>query len=251
MAIDSLDTASLNERAHDLLRDAILSAQFPPGARLNVGQIAGQLGVSQTPVKDALNRLAAEGLVTILPRKGTFVSSFDWRDLEELLDVRRILELRACELAIERITDKEIELMARILDEIREGSATPDGEEYRKVRISKDIEFHRTLVSAGGNRRLAEMWEGVHAHVLVARATYPLDRFKKTDSEHGEIVEALRERSLTRLQEAIDYHLRQVIANVHRASTSTPRTGPVDEGAGQDGTAIFGSSPIHDGGSPQ
>jgi DNA-binding GntR family transcriptional regulator len=62
------------------------------------------------------------------------------------------------------------------------------------------------------------MWEAVHAHVLVARATHPLDRLMKTDREHSEIVAALRERDLPRLQAAVDYHLRQVIENVRRAA---------------------------------
>ncbi len=249
VTIDTLDTASLNERAHDLLRDAILSAEFAPGQRLHVAHIAARLGVSQTPVKDALNRLAAEGLVTILPRKGTFVSSFDWQDLEELLDVRRVLEIRACELAIDRITDSEIARMSEMLEGIRQVAARADTDGFRRERIANDIAFHRVLLSASGSRRLVEMWEAVHAHVLVARATYPLDRFRKTDQEHNAIVEALNERSLPHLRDAVDYHLRQVIENVRRAASTVPSAWTQGEHGEQAGPSMSGGSPISDGGS--
>lgn len=249
MAIDTLDTANLNERARDLLRGAILSAEFAPGQRLHVAQIAARLGVSQTPVKDALSRLAAEGLVTILPRKGTFVSSFDWQDLEELLDVRRVLEIRACELAIDRITDADIARMSEMLEGIRRVATQADMDEFRKERIARDIAFHRVLVTASGSRRLLEMWEAVHAHVLVARATYPLDRFRKTDQEHSAIVEALNERSLPRLRDAVDYHLRQVIENVRRAANTLPSDWTKGEHAEHAASRAAHISPQSDGGS--
>jgi DNA-binding GntR family transcriptional regulator len=219
--IGTLDTSNLNERAYELLRGAILRAELAPGTRLNVDEIAERLGVSHTPVKDAINRLAAEGLVSILPRKGTFVSTFDVRDLEELLDIRRVLEVRAAELAVGRITQDDICKMSDLLKEMRGLMAEGcDEATVRRERIAKDIAFHRVLVEASGSRRLLEMWETVHAHVLVARATYPLDRFKTTDDEHSAIVTALEAQSLVGLREVVNNHLQHVIDRVREAVRS-------------------------------
>ena len=107
-SLPQLSHANINQKVYEILRDRILSKQFAPGQRLNVRAIGAQLGVSRTPLKDALNRLAAEGLVEIRPRSGTYVTAPSLADIEELLDVRRLLEVYAIEKAIHRVGEPEL-----------------------------------------------------------------------------------------------------------------------------------------------
>ena len=138
---------------------------FSPGQRLNVEDLAGNLGVSFTPVRQALQLLAAEGLIVIQPRSGTYVATLSPRDVEETFDIRRALECLAAETAVVNATDEDSawprnSRKARGSDRIRRGSLEACGSEYR-------IAPHDIRLS--GNRRVAEIYDGLHAHLTIAR----------------------------------------------------------------------------------
>src|SRR2546430_1079373 len=120
MGTDSISLGKIERRravddVHRAIREAILDRRFPPRMRLNVEELASQLGVSLTPVRSAIQLLAAEGLVDVHSRSGTFVATLTRRDLEETFDIRCALECLAAEKAVEHITDKEIERAHRLL----------------------------------------------------------------------------------------------------------------------------------------
>ena len=212
----AIEKTNLNEHVLHLVRTAILSRELPPGTRLRAGEVAVRLGISATPVKDAFNRLAAEGLIVIEPRRGTFVSSFDARDLRELLDVRRILELRAAELAIDRIGSQDILRMKTLAAKMEKLSASRlEESEVRAGRISEDISFHRILVNSCGNRHLIEMHQRVHSFGSIAGTPTSLDRRGRTDIDHRAMLAALESRSTQELLSVIDAHLRSLIDAIH------------------------------------
>src|ERR1700733_6920477 len=118
---DSLSQRQISGDVYNALREKILSCDLAPGQRLAVDTIAQQMGVSRTPVKEALGRLSAEGLIEILARRGTFVSQIHPADIRESFQVREALEVKACELLEGKIdTDR-----MNVLRELNEKLATP------------------------------------------------------------------------------------------------------------------------------
>src|SRR5436305_7797070 len=103
-----LELRSLQQQIHDQLLGRILRRELEPGERISPPDVAAALGVSITPVRDAVNQMAAEGLVTVMPRRGTVVSPISIRDIEELYEIRLMIEPEAAELAADRATPAEI-----------------------------------------------------------------------------------------------------------------------------------------------
>jgi GntR family transcriptional regulator, rspAB operon transcriptional repressor len=103
------------DEVHQCLRDAILTKQFSPGQRLDMDAIARQLGVSLTPVRSAISLLAADGLVDVQPRSGTFVATVSPKDVEETMDIRCALECLAAEKAVTRLTKEDLDKARKLL----------------------------------------------------------------------------------------------------------------------------------------
>jgi len=220
----------LSARAYEVIRDAILTGQLAPGSRLNNLELARSLGVSATPVKDALNRLVAERLVAEVTRKGYFVTSFSIRDVAETLDVRLILELTAAERAITLIQPAQMVALGRLASEM-ERMVEAAGVEGLDVIdfMRRDSAFHALTVSAGGNRHLAEIYAGLNAHLSAVRVVFAAHlatrRGEITLQEHRAIVDAFEARSLPALKLALSAHVQSVARTLARAA----------EGRGSDG----------------
>ena len=122
-------------------------------------------GVSPTPVKDALNRLAVEGLVDIRPRNGTFVAEFEPQDVAETFEIRRGLECLAAERMVERATP---ELVARFRRLVEALDKAVDDEPSRVEHERRNNELHLAIVEGSGNRRLLELYRNLNAHLTIA-----------------------------------------------------------------------------------
>jgi DNA-binding GntR family transcriptional regulator len=194
----------------DILRTNILGRGFRPGDRLDVRALAEQLGVSATPVKDAVTRLAAEGLVEIRPRSGTFVAELAPDAVAETFEIRRALECLAAERVVGQLTP---DLLARF-EAIIDAMERPVSNEHdRAEHEQKNLELHALLVEASGNRRLAELYRSLNAHLTIARIhsrRRPQDeRLEQERREHRAILEALTARDPTALINALDRHIRR------------------------------------------
>ncbi len=194
----------------DILRTNILGRGFRPGDRLDVRALAEQLGVSATPVKDAVTRLAAEGLVEIRPRSGTFVAELAPDAVAETFEIRRALECLAAERLVGQLTP---DLLARF-EAIIDAMERPVSNEHdRAEHEQKNLELHALLVEASGNRRLAELYRSLNAHLTIARIhsrRRPQDeRLEQERREHRAILEALTARDPTALINALDRHIRR------------------------------------------
>ncbi len=203
---EALNTRGFSEEVHDILREKILSCELGPGQRLDVAQISVQLGVSRTPVKDALQRLSVQDLVEIHPRRGTFVTQISPDDVKETFEVREALELKACELAAGNLKPGT----TGVLRDLNGRMFAPD---LRFVdHAVLDSEFHRLIVESSGNQRLLRMYSGLKAHVQIARVHYRSTEWRSnspnTAAEHNLIVDALTEGRAGDAKEAMQRHIR-------------------------------------------
>jgi DNA-binding GntR family transcriptional regulator len=194
----------------DILRTNILGRGFRPGDRLDVRALADQLGVSATPVKDAVTRLAAEGLVEIRPRSGTFVAELTPDAVAETFEIRRALECLAAERVVNQVTP---DLLARFEAIIEAMERPVSNERDRAEHEQKNLELHALLVETSTNRRLAELYRSLNAHLTIARIHSRRrpqeERLEQERREHRAILDALRARDATALASALDRHIRR------------------------------------------
>jgi len=207
-ALGKIERRRAVDDVHQAIREAILDRRFPPGMRLNVEELASQLGVSLTPVRSAIQLLAAEGLVDVHSRSGTFVATLTRRDLEETFDIRCALECLAAEKAASRFTDEQIGRARELLAVLGE-PVTCDGE--RKIHEQANSEFHEILIHASGNRRLTDMYESLQAHIAMCRL-HRMDggwqaRLAVEQQEHEEIMAAMAARNAAALTKALRKHI--------------------------------------------
>jgi DNA-binding GntR family transcriptional regulator len=182
----------LRELVFESLREAIINRQLEPGERMMEIQLAEEMGVSRTPVREAIRKLELEGLVVMVPRKGAYVAGLSLKEVADVFEIRRALEGLAAELAVDRITDAELENLERYLvkiaDEIDRG-------DLNKV-IETDTDFHTLLYEASRNQRLSQIINNLREHIQRFRATslsHP-GRMKEALEEHRRIVEAISSR---------------------------------------------------------
>jgi DNA-binding GntR family transcriptional regulator len=176
------------------LRALILTGEYGPDERLIEEQLAERLGVSRTPVRQALTMLEAEGLVEITPNRGATVCSFSIEDVWDIYDLRAVLEGHAARRAAGRIERRELE---RLRELAREMEGLPgqfdDHEEEIRALVALNQEFHGTIVEASGNRRLERLINRTVEIPLMFKAFYWYTLHERTISNHyhRQILEAL------------------------------------------------------------
>lgn len=182
----------LRELVFESLREAIIQGKLGPGERLMEIQLAEEMGVSRTPVREAIRKLELEGLVVMIPRKGAYVAGLSLKDIADVFEIRRALEGLAAELASERATDEELEEMERYLVKISEEIETGDVDKV----VETDTGFHSLLYKASRNERLTQIINNLREQIQRSRTTslsYP-GRMKIAVEEHRKIVEAVSAR---------------------------------------------------------
>lgn len=178
------------------LRRSIIMGSRESGERLNVEAIAEEYNTSVTPVRDALQMLSHEGLVDIKPRSGYFVKSITLKQLRDLLDVRRILELTAIEKAALRATEEQIEELSHI----HAGYTGDDDESYDRY-TDENRRFHYLLARASGNNELAELVGSLHDRL--ARFMVMRRAGKTMELTHEKIIEALRAQDIEAARQSL------------------------------------------------
>ncbi|MGH9673662.1 MAG: GntR family transcriptional regulator [Bryobacteraceae bacterium] len=208
MELQRLKRQRATDEVYYALRHGILGHLFKSGERLLIEDIAGKLGVSLTPVRHAIQQLAAEGLVEIRPRSGTYVAQISALDVRETSEIRCALECLAAELAVARITGAHLTGFRTILEALARPVQT---DEDRKRHEADNMRFHGLLIEVSGNRKLAEMYESLRAHLQIARVHGREagwgDRLRQEHAEHEEILIALEARDAERLKRALRMHI--------------------------------------------
>lgn len=195
----------LREVVCETLRDAVRRGVLKPGERLMEIQLAEELGVSRTPVREAIRKLEMEGYVIMMPRRGTYIADLSIRDINEVFEIRTSLESLASALAADRITEDELEKLQRLLVQI--GTHIKSGDMESIVRT--DTEFHDLLYQASRNTRLVGIISNLREQLTRFRTTsmsFP-GRLKATLEEHRKIVEAIAQGDEKAARKAAEHHM--------------------------------------------
>ena len=200
---------SLAQKVYLSLKDAILTLTFSPGEILRKPEICAELGVSRSPVAEAVARLAAEALVDVVPQAGTFVARFSMEEIREGAFLREALEVAAIEMVARSITDDQLVQLRRNL-RVQE-ALVADGDTAGFHQL--DAQMHELMLSFTGFRRLPTLSETAWVHVNRARQlVLPAPgRVQATLLEHHAILAALEARDPEAARVATQHHLRQLI----------------------------------------
>lgn len=203
-----MQSLSGRDRAYAYVREQVLSSPAATGTFLNEQQLATQIGVSRTPVREALLMLQAEGLVEMVPKRGVYVPAMSGRQISELMDLRGALERHAASTCLKAGTTPVAAMDTTLLgqQEICASDADGAGQEF----IELDTRFHQILIDAAGSELLSRTYAGLRARQLRVGLTALLhgrDRRRDVCTEHRAIVEALAEGDEQRTHRAIEDHL--------------------------------------------
>lgn len=180
MEVNTNEYLPLRDVVFNTLRESILKGEMKPGERLMEIHLASRLGVSRTPIREAIRMLELEGLVTMIPRRGAEVAQISVKGLRDVLEVRQALDALAMELACARITDEEIRTLRKACDEFATLTGTQDA-----IAIAQaDVNLHDIIVRASGNDRLAQMVGNLSQQMYRYRLEYIKDV-----SQHGRLIE--------------------------------------------------------------
>jgi DNA-binding GntR family transcriptional regulator len=182
--VNSKFEESIKSRIYTELRRAITNGHLKPGERLDTGKLTGHYETSITPLRDVLGMLSQEGLVTIKPRSGYFVSQITARQLFDLLDLREILETAALQRAVKRITLEQIE-------DLTHDYTGYDDESYEFI-IEENRRFHCLIAKASGNEELMLMLGRLHDQLARFMFLVFRNSDKTQEQTHARIIEALR-----------------------------------------------------------
>lgn len=208
----------LSSRVYEMLREMIAKHRFSPGARVNVEALSRELGLSRTPVWEAVRRLELEGLLYNVPYRGVFMTEMTLERALELYQVREVLEGLAGRLAADHVTEKVLEKMAKALEEQKEVIERGDLVGYSQC----DFDFHEIIHKLSHNTVLQEMLETLKAKMQPIKMdiTPILPRLYEG---HQEIVEALRSGRGDRVEEVVRLHNRFVQEQIRKEIESSRR----------------------------
>lgn len=186
---DPLQPGPQGNSAYQRLSKEIREGSLPSGARLRESELSERLGVSRTPVREAIRQLEADGLVTHVPRQGVMVHSLDYAEVMELYEMRAVLEGTAARLAARAASDVELDELDMLNDRLAEAGTGPDAARINRV-------FHATLLDAAKNRFLAKSMLSLQKALLILGPSQLLDsdRAGSAGAEHRCIMAALKAR---------------------------------------------------------
>lgn len=195
----------LRDVVFNTLRRAILKGELKPGERLMEIALADKLGVSRTPIREAIRKLELEGLVVMAPRKGAKVASITERDLNDVLEVRKGMEVLAISLACKRITGEELEKLEIIERDFQRLIESGNLTELAEM----DVRFHDTIYHATNNQRLVQLLNNLREQMYRYRMEYLKDiAVRRTlAEEHKAICQALRERNQQQAEKYVSIHI--------------------------------------------
>jgi len=198
------ETVNLAESAYEQLKAMAITYQFRPGERLAELDLARRLSVSRTPIREALNRLVTEGFLTFTPNRGFQCRPLDAKEVFDLYEVRRSLEVSAAELAVERATEEEIDELAAF---IRHSKGMTDKTSVVEL-VRLDEEFHERIARMSRNGELLKYLQNINARIRFCRwIDMESTRRQATQSEHAEAVEAIAARDAKRCATVMGTHI--------------------------------------------
>lgn len=209
----------LPEKIYNHLRTKLLAGELPPGARLDYKKISTEMGVSTTPVREAMGKLASEGLVDLVPRAGAIVRKLGAQEAVQLYGVREAIETYAAVKAAEKISEARLQNLENLLTKMRSlitKSFSPTtklmtGENLSEF-LQSDLAFHMTIIEAAGNPRLTKLAGDSHIHSRifgVERFGHNQELMEEADEIHRSIFDALKRHDAARASSLVSQHIQR------------------------------------------
>jgi len=219
---------SLKDQVINAIRNAIIDGKFRAGEKIPELELAEQLGVSRTPIREAFHILEQQGLVMIVPKTGTYVADVDPAEVEDSLYTRIVLEEFGLQQAIERSSTEEWDNLLKKLNRILKNmkDAVKKGNMIEATEL--DIEWHTILIEAAKNRYLSRVWSTTGLQFLIwspERNIYPGERAKLSDityTHHQELFDALRTKDAEVCSRAIRTHILQRLSSLEPQLNNQP-----------------------------
>jgi DNA-binding GntR family transcriptional regulator len=216
------------EETYDALKSKILAGELAPGTRIDVSLVSEELGVSRTPVNDALQALRLQGLIEIVPRKGTFVSQVTPKDVEDAFQLRMALEGKACEQAAEGMDTSKTSAL-HTLNDLLAHDDHPVLSEH--LRINQ--KFHELIVGYSNNSLLLKSYLEVQARMQFLQVYFGFENWQKHSPEivedHNEIIEALASHDAGSAQGLMNGHIRSAMTRLIAVIQEPKESRPVPE----------------------
>ncbi|MFC4273756.1 GntR family transcriptional regulator [Achromobacter aloeverae] len=224
---------SIVDRAYERIKVMAVSYRFKPGERINEPALARHLGISRTPLREALHRLNTEGLLTSSPGKGFFCRALDAREIYSLYEMRKILETGAVRLAVARASDADIAELADFLERAKPGSSSLSTPALAEL----DEAFHQRVMALSGNAEMQQVLRNINERIRFVRwiDIELADQRRGVPHDHDAVIAALRsrdadacatvlEKHIDRRQEQISAYIREAYAKIYVQSTvASPR----------------------------
>jgi len=205
--VETIEHVRLAEKVYEKIKDKILEEDLSPGRRLISDQLAEEMGVSRTPVKEALLRLEKEGFVVSIPRRGIYVKKFSLAEVKEIYEIREALEVLAVRLAAPLINEKQIQAMTKTCHDFQKFVKKKDMHSCLKT----DFEFHKLLIRASGNSKLLEVIGSFNLQLLSIFVKGPQywSHAVHYIEQHMSIIDALSNHGSDLAQELLREHIRE------------------------------------------
>jgi DNA-binding GntR family transcriptional regulator len=211
---ETTDKYSLRGRVFNRIREDILSGKYRRNEELKENTIAIELGVSRTPVREALRQLELEGLVSVVPNKGAHVNGITPKDIQDIYIIRSYLEGLCARWACENITNEQVEELEEIIY-LSEFHAKKD---HHEQILELDNKFHEIIYEASKSKMLEHVLSDFHHYVKRVRKVTlsSMTRAIESNQEHMVMVEAIKQRDADRAEELAKEHIRNTIQNISK-----------------------------------
>ncbi len=218
---------TISNQSEAVLRELILSGELPPGSRLNEVELAASLGISRGPLREAIQRLVAEGLLTLIAHRGAHVRTFHPEELRDLYELREALETHGCKLAATRATEAQLNQLDVLLSRTEEQLTGEDP-------YPTELDFHASVLSLAGNDALVAAARDVHRQIHLARSVSGHDpkRAREAYTEHRAVLTALQAGTAEAAADAMRSHLQRSAASAMQVLEAASAGGRAREIAG-------------------
>lgn len=220
------DYELLSQKVYRILKTRIIKGDLKPGEKLLENKIAEQLGVSRTPVREALRELSAEGFVEISPNQAITVSTVTFDEIWDLLQIRGVLEGLGANIAAKKINPEKIEKFNKIIDQMKHFIANnPVSKESILNFIRLDIEFHDLILNICGNKWLIQIHNNLKNHnkrFRIRSFSIP-GTFSKSLNEHCKILDAIKKGDSELAKKLSEIHMKKAFENISKYETTKKR----------------------------
>lgn len=224
-------SANRSQKAYDHIRSKLLNSSLPPGSRLSYGGLGKEIGISATPVREAVGQLASEGFVELIPQLGAVVRSLSREEAIELYETREALEAYAAGKAAERIADKQVADLKENMDalkkwvtKVKQSGKPSAGKKVAREFHRLDLTFHMMVIEASHNRRMTKVVGDSHilSRIFEAdRHEFEVAVLTDTYKDHQAIFDAIKKRDSEKASAAMQNHIRNSLQQILARKEST------------------------------